>query len=234
MNGFNYFRQGDIIIDMMPVDAPISIPAGSHFNFHGLLENNTNQQQITDVWIMLVLPGGSAIGPLEQYSNILLSPNQLIVVPDIRQDVPGFAPLGFYTYLAYCGDYPDDIIDSCFFGFDVTEPMEGGANDWNLSEWFKGSWEQTPEIPATFALSPNYPNPFNPTTTIKYQLPTNNDVKLVIYNLLGQKVETLVDRLVEAGFHSVQWDASHYSSGTYFYKLTAGDKMFTKRMTLLK
>ncbi len=89
-------------------------------------------------------------------------------------------------------------------------------------------------MPKTFALLPNYPNPFNPPTTIRYQLPVDTHVKLVIYNLLGQRVAAPVDGRITAGSHQISWDASDYSSGLYFYKLTAGDKVFTKRMTLLK
>jgi parallel beta-helix repeat protein len=241
--GAYYFHQGEIIVDMTPLDAPISVPAGGHFNFNGLLKNNTGQQQTTDVWVMLDVPGIGNFGPIEQYSNIPLSANQGILISDIRQDVPGFAPIGFYTFLAYCGDYPDDMIDSCFFGFEVTVANNGSANKWDISGWFEESDDLVDQLPAEFAMSPNYPNPFNPTTTINYQLPVNREVTLIIYNLLGQKVETLVDGHVKAGCHSITWDASRFASGIYFYRLTArqgpglstaGDQVITRRMTLLK
>jgi hypothetical protein len=80
----------------------------------------------------------------------------------------------------------------------------------------------------------NFPNPFNASTTISYSLSANTDVKLEVYNLMGQKVETLVNGRQTAGFKTIQWDASSYSSGVYFYKLSAGDLTLTKRMTLLK
>lgn len=89
-------------------------------------------------------------------------------------------------------------------------------------------------IPSTATLIDNYPNPFNWATTINYRLPFDCEVKLVIYNLLGQTVETPVDGPIEAGCHIVQWNASSYASGIYFYKLTAGGKVLTKRMMLLK
>lgn len=84
-----------------------------------------------------------------------------------------------------------------------------------------------------------YPNPFNSVTTISYDLPAACDVSLKIYNLAGQLVEILVDGPMGAGHHIVDWDASLagqavYSSGIYFYKLTIGKEIFTKRMTLLK
>ncbi|MBD3170403.1 MAG: T9SS type A sorting domain-containing protein [candidate division Zixibacteria bacterium] len=88
--------------------------------------------------------------------------------------------------------------------------------------------------PVDFALNQNYPNPFNAQTTITYTLAGNSDVKLEVYNLLGQKVATLVDGYQNAGIHAVNWDASEVSSGIYFYKLDAGDKVLTRKMSLLK
>ena len=79
-----------------------------------------------------------------------------------------------------------------------------------------------------------YPNPFNSATTIEYRLPVSSDVKLIIYNLMGQKVETLIDGYIETGYHSIRWDASGMASGIYFYRLTANDKVISKRMILLK
>jgi hypothetical protein len=232
--GAFYFHQGEIIIDMRPVGAPISVPAGGHFNYHGFLGNNANQQRTTDFWIMLYSPGIGTYGPLLQYDDINLLPNQQVVVRGIRQNVPGFAPAGFYTYLAYCGDYPDDVTDSAFFGFDITLHPADGSDGWDLTGWFVDAGDKTDAIPATIALFSNYPNPFNSSTEIIFSVPSPMPVKLDIFNLMGQKVATLVDGHSDAGRHSVNWNASSLSSGIYFYKLTAGDKIITKRMTLLK
>ena len=94
-------------------------------------------------------------------------------------------------------------------------------------------------IPREFSLSQNYPNPFNPTTNISYALPTNARVKLVIYNVLGQKVKTLVDEEQTAGYKQVIWDGMNdqgeeVGSGIYFYKITAGDFTKTAKMSMLK
>jgi hypothetical protein len=90
------------------------------------------------------------------------------------------------------------------------------------------------QSPQGFVLSQNYPNPFNPTTQISYILPKDGHVKLEIYNLLGQKVGTLVDEYQQAGQKTVNWEAKDLSSGIYFYKLTAGDLTATKKMVLTK
>jgi hypothetical protein len=77
------------------------------------------------------------------------------------------------------------------------------------------------DIPSTFALLQNYPNPFNPSTAIRYQLPVDSRVTVTIFNLLGEKLETLVDGTQNAGFKSVEWNAAKYGSGIYFYRLEA-------------
>jgi hypothetical protein len=88
-------------------------------------------------------------------------------------------------------------------------------------------------VPTEFDLAQNYPNPFNPTTTIEFEMPISSNYTLTIYNVTGQVVET-ISGSADAGVVSVLWDAGDYSSGLYFYKLTAGDYTATKKMVLLK
>ncbi|MFQ5572084.1 MAG: FlgD immunoglobulin-like domain containing protein, partial [Rhodothermales bacterium] len=95
------------------------------------------------------------------------------------------------------------------------------------------------DVPERFELGPNYPNPFNPTTTITYALPEPVRVQLILYNLLGQPVRTLVDREQQAGRYTVAWDGRDdtrrlVASGTYYYQLRAGSFVATRPMTLLK
>ncbi len=91
-------------------------------------------------------------------------------------------------------------------------------------------------IPDEFALSQNFPNPFNPTTEIRYQLPEISHVVLEVYNRLGQKVNVLIDDIVEAGYHSVVWDAGDMASGIYFVRMEAGDREFVeiRKMVLIR
>jgi len=93
--------------------------------------------------------------------------------------------------------------------------------------------------PSDFALSHNYPNPFNPVTTIRYAIPQAERVTLRVYNLLGQQVATLVDARQEAGFYAIQWDGKdaqgrRAASGVYFYRMQAGKFTRTEKMLLLK
>jgi hypothetical protein len=75
--------------------------------------------------------------------------------------------------------------------------------------------------PKAFALDQNFPNPFNPTTTIYYQLPTDSRVSIVVYDLLGREVRRLVDETKEAGYHEERFNAAGIASGVYFYRMTA-------------
>ena len=90
------------------------------------------------------------------------------------------------------------------------------------------------EIPNAFYLSQNYPNPFNPITKIKFQIAKLCDAKLVIYDVMGREIETLINQQLSPGTYETEWDASNYPSGVYFYRLTAGDYSDTKKMVLIK
>jgi len=89
-------------------------------------------------------------------------------------------------------------------------------------------------IPTVFALSQNYPNPFNPVTTIRYDLPQNDYVRLAVYDILGREVALLVNSEVAAGVHAAHFDATNLGSGVYIYRLDAAGKSLIKSMTLIK
>ena len=88
--------------------------------------------------------------------------------------------------------------------------------------------------PREFILAQNCANPFNPTTTIEYFVPEDSHVKIQVYNALGHVVDVLVDERKQAGFYCVQWNASGFPSGIYFYTMEAGQYKAVRRMTLMK
>lgn len=90
------------------------------------------------------------------------------------------------------------------------------------------------EVPNSFKLYNNYPNPFNPSTTIKFDIAKGSNVKITIYDILGKEVKILVNENLKAGKYQINFDASSISSGTYFYRVDAGDYSEIKKMVLLK
>ena len=128
---------------------------------------------------------------------------------------------------------------------------EGGFPVGDLN-WFPGKkaeWEawietsvldRTDKQPSAFNLDQNYPNPFNPSTTIDYRLSRSSQVELAVYNMLGQKIRTLVsDKIQAVGTHSVKWDGrddsgAQVASGVYIYQLKTGNQVETRKMMLMK
>ncbi|MCP4634099.1 MAG: T9SS type A sorting domain-containing protein, partial [candidate division Zixibacteria bacterium] len=127
----------------------------------------------------------------------------------------------YENYLTYC----------CFdFQFSY-QWARGDIVTFGPGEWLDASDANLPEATA---LGQNYPNPFNAATTIPFSVAETGNVTLEVYNLTGQLVETLIENHIEAGEYTVNWDASTYSSGVYFYKLQVGDYTTTKKLNLLK
>ncbi len=176
------------------------------------------------------LPNGNTLicnGPRGTFFEITLEEEIVwLYINPVNADGPMFQgdpPQGnaaFWTQ-RYAPDFPG------FDGRDMTpgDPIERYHTD--VAEGFD-------EIPDIFAIFPNYPNPFNATTTIKYNLPDPADVIVEIYDLLGRRVETLVNRQQQAGYHQVVWDAKDAPSGIYFYRIQAGGYAKTTTMVLLK
>ena len=101
------------------------------------------------------------------------------------------------------------------------------------------SIDESNQLPTAFNLYNNYPNPFNPTTQIRYDLPEDARVSITIYDLMGRSIKSLVHSNQTAGYHSVRWDATSdmgegVSAGMYIYTIQAGEFRQTKKMVLLK
>jgi len=234
--GAFYFNQDFLgIIELYPHDTPIVIPpGGGSFVYDMWVFNFFGHPGRADIWTYAFVPGMGRYGPIDLYRNVRI-PADSIGLNDVSQNVPGPAPAGDYVFVGYVGNYPSTIIDSSYFYFSKEGSVSGGIGDWSGSGLLprEGDAEEF-DLPNDYALSGNYPNPFNASTVINYQLPASCHVKLEVYNIIGQKVVTLVDEKQEAAYRSVIWDASEVSSGVYFYKLTAGDFTVSKRMMLVK
>ena len=90
------------------------------------------------------------------------------------------------------------------------------------------------DVPSAFSVEQNSPNPFNPTTTISFTTAEAGNVTIDVFNVAGQKVDTITSEFMNAGSHSVTWDATGFSAGVYFYTVKSGDFSRTMKMTLLK
>ncbi len=141
------------------------------------------------------------------------------------------------------GDQPMDneagFAMNHFMLIDDSNPLYVPATDIFGSQWTSVGRISEAIVPTEFVLEQNYPNPFNPTTDIVYALPKEVKVSLCIYNSLGQKITTLIDKKQAAGFYRARWSArdqfgNAVSSGVYFYRLEAGDFVSTKKMLFIK
>ncbi len=152
---------------------------------------------------------------------------------------------------AYWGEeylQPGDMIGIAAFietpiddwGVDVTPSGHLRVPEMQLSKEFAGkAGTDGASIPTEFALNDNYPNPFNPETEIRFQLPENSHVIIRVYNSLGQEINTLTDTYYEAGYHNVRWSGTdgngfQVSSGVYVYSIQAGTFQQMKKMILIK
>ena len=89
-------------------------------------------------------------------------------------------------------------------------------------------------VPEKFGLDSAYPNPFNPVTILSFNLPMDSQVSIQVYNVQGRLVETLANQNIQAGSHSITWNADQHSSGMYFVKMIAGDHISTQKLLLVK
>lgn len=162
---------------------------------------------------------------------------------DIQQ-IPGW--LTIQNQSTSMPDLEPDETALVLINFDVNESAPTGQTGYlkiNVSSTDGTVWDKTTAFqvsaPEEFQLSQNYPNPFNPSTTIRYQLPEQMTVRVSVFDLSGRRIAELVNENQTAGGHTVQWNASPYASGIYFYRVTAqGTKgsqiVQTKKMVLVK
>ncbi|MBC8204586.1 T9SS type A sorting domain-containing protein [bacterium] len=223
-------------IGLTPAATPIQIPAsGGNFEFNVEIWNLENYVLPADAWIMTTLPSGHSYGPLLGPISLNLNPGSS-VNRDRIQSVPASAPAGDYTYEAYVGLYPNLIYDEDSFPFEKLPAGEGGSA---VQEWFNWGEPFPGEIiadntPSEYKLLSAYPNPFNSKTVISFELRDAGEVSLIIYDIQGREVQSLVNGHLSSGPHEVVWDAGGLASGVYFVKLETGGLIQTKKMLLLK
>ena len=244
----NYYQSGinGYIGDMQVVMDTINVNLGGEM---------LPQYQLVDVYVLIDSIQHTAVGDLE----ITLIHNSL--EDTLVHQAGGNGDNFFHTWLADSASTPINSGIPPFTGiFQPYDPLAlyrgtdpngewilkvydsatgntGTFDAWGLTlvfEMMTGIDDPLSQLPTEYRLFQNYPNPFNPITTIKFDLPQDNQVKIVIYNVLGQKVETLVSKDLAAGRYSYQWKPHGIASGLYFYSIEAGDYRSVKKMILMK
>jgi hypothetical protein len=159
------------------------------------------------------------------------------------RSVASRAANGELTMLICSTDGNPLVLDNIAVPFEVTGAVKGlafgevilaGYNGQPIAADIEAITLRSDLVPQEFALGQNYPNPFNPETQIAFNLPQNSEVELSIYNVLGQKIATLINTEMAAGQHVMTWSADTMPTGVYFYTINAGEYTATKRMVLLK
>ncbi len=166
---------------------------------------DSNTYSFLDHLGTIVWPSGSTYGNFQQYTYSLAL---FTGSPNIW--------IGFRYYMDCVNDGFCVFVDDVFVG-----------NPAGITQIGNGT-------PKTYELKQNYPNPFNPTTNIRFDIPKKSNIRLVVYNSIGQEILVLDEGMKEAGTYEYKFDASNLPSGIYFYRLFAGDFVDTKKMILVK
>lgn len=228
----------DVEIALTPYGMPIQIPpSGGSFDFNIAGSNYEASAQLVTIWCDITLPNSSIYGPVIGPVTITLGANSTLD-RDRTQFVPEMAPPGYFSYNAYIGVYPDSVWDSDSFEFIKFNDGdgEGTITDWiNTGELFENELSTAQKDPPdNFILYGAYPNPFNPTTTIRFSLPEEAKVCCEIYSVQGRRVATLMNEVRQAGVQEATFVAVDLASGIYLVRLKAGGWIATGKILLMK
>ena len=150
-------------------------------------------------------------------------------------DIPAFGYDGTDETIGYCEE--GDVVSFTVYNeaTDEESKLYGDNLTWSYNEIvMAGILTDIDPIPNNYNLTSIYPNPFNPTTTINFAIPTDSEVFISVYNLQGREVVTLAHGSYDAGYHQVIWNADTHSSGVYFVKMVAGEFISTQKLMLVK
>ena len=230
-------------IRISSVTSPVSITMWPYLmmqippldGFYIILHNQTDSTVAFNAWIMLQFPNGAWRGPILGPCHLMLPAGDTIARfrPLL---IPASWPAGSYWEEGRVGDYPDVVWDTSGFAFTKLAPgnQAPGSEHWpNTDESFEIAYNEF-STPHSSLLTSIRPNPFNPSTAIRYQLSANSHVDLRVYDISGCLVATLVDGWQDAGVHEVTFDGTRLPSGIYIYRMSAESWSSSGKIILLK
>jgi len=184
-------------------------PVGDTLVWHSALDTNRLRYQI------IISDTTTIVTPMGIFENCL---TVMFDSPNVTDD------RAIYTFAPSIG-----IVH---FYLDYHPPHEGQLVSAIIDGHTLGTYDQ--EVAYNYRMIQNFPNPFNPITTIRYELPERSFVRILVYDVMGKEVTTLASEMQEPGLRFVRWDATNIASGVYFYRIMAGEFFQTKKMLLLK
>ena len=234
------FFVGEIGLELTltPENPPITIPAnGGSFTYDIDVANNSQYEHTFDFWITATLPDGREYGPILRVNDLTLESGASLSRTR-QQFVPAAAMPGNYTYHAYVGDYPDEIIAEDSFPFIKSGISDGNdiVDDWKTIETdvIATGITEPAENNLRFDYLGTYPNPFNPYTDIVFELAEQTAVDIKIFDSIGREIAILQSGMMSSGRQVIRWDASGLSSGIYFLSIQSEDVQMMKKMVYLK
>jgi hypothetical protein len=235
--------EGGLVLETKPVAEPVVIGAdGGTFQFTVTVTNGTGEPQTLDLWT--ALDGPVAREPAFGPRTFTLAPGDA-ATRTLTQRVPAGAPAGTYTYTARVGTLGGAVAASSAFTFrkraGLTSPPSASVPPddagWTASGWDEAmadGFRASARADGAVTVEGATPNPFAVRTTIHFTASRSAVARLAVYDLLGREVAVLVDGPVEAGPHAAAFDGASLPSGVYVWRLEAGGRTRTGRLTLLR
>ncbi|TKJ39861.1 hypothetical protein CEE37_11325 [candidate division LCP-89 bacterium B3_LCP] len=250
MGAYYYDQSIPVRILLTPHNTPIEIPStGGSFDYTIQATNIDPSSQSVTVWCDVTLPNGSIYGPVLGPVSITMGSEQTIS-RERSQNVPAGAPSGTYSYNAYAVAGVDTSFDSFTFTKSGSSGLDYASGWFNSGEMFDEiGGRQAAALSAEQIIARNYPNPFNPTTTISFQLPVASWVKLDVFDINGRRVsvgarhaspsgrrktDPYAEVYYPSGTYEITFDGSGLPSGIYLYRLTVDDFTASGKMVLVK
>ncbi|MBU1651489.1 T9SS type A sorting domain-containing protein [bacterium] len=217
----------------MTLISPMLMPGGGYVRYEGELTNSATIPSTVDVWLDMVDPSGT-VNNLASRSDVVVDASSTIM-RSFTTNIPASSQNGIYYFYIYVGD--DEALQlfssDYFYVYKTAGDDATGDDQFTTTGWFDDEVEASIAVASEFSMSAA-PNPFNPETVIRFDLPEAKITSVAVYDVNGRLVDNLVDGFRSAGSHEITVDASAWPSGVYFARLQSGDIQQTQKLLLVK